>query len=60
VHPLQLVVKWLKRLEKSIEDCSITAHPDFRFYLTAEPAASALYRIMPKGILRASAVLLAS
>jgi dynein heavy chain len=39
---IHLVVKWLKRLEKSIEDCSITAHPDFRFYLTAESATSAL------------------
>ena len=50
---IHLVVKWLKRLEKTMEDCAASAHPDFRFYLTAEPAASAAYHIMPQGILQA-------
>jgi dynein heavy chain len=49
---IHIVVKWLKTLEKTMEDCSATAHPDFRFYLTAEPA-SAEYHIMPSGILQA-------
>jgi len=50
---IHLVVKWLKDLEKTIEDCQNTGHEDFRFYLTAEPAASAEYHIMPSGILQA-------
>jgi dynein heavy chain len=35
-----------------MEDCSAVAHPDFRFYLTAEPAP-AEFHIMPSGILQA-------
>ena len=50
---IHLVVKWLPSLEKVIEDCQLTGHEDFRFYLTAEPAASAEYHIMPSGILQA-------
>jgi len=50
---VHIVAKWLKTLEKTIEDCSANGHPDFRFYLTAEPAASAEYHIMPSGILQA-------
>jgi dynein heavy chain len=50
---IHLVVKWLKDLEKTIEECQLTGHKDFRFYLTAEPAASAEYHIMPSGILQA-------
>jgi dynein heavy chain len=49
---IHLVVKWLKVLEKVMEDCASSAHPDFRFYLTAEPAGSAAYHIMPQGILQ--------
>jgi dynein heavy chain len=50
---IHLVVKWLKVLEKTMEDCAAMAHPDFRFYLTAEPAGSPEYHIMPQGILQA-------
>ena len=50
---IHLVVKWLKRLESTMETCAATGHPDFRFYLTAEPAGSPEYHIMPQGILQA-------
>merc|ERR1711871_346262 len=50
---IHLVVKWLKTLEATMEQCAATAHEDFRFFLTAEPAASAQYHIMPQGILQA-------
>jgi dynein heavy chain len=36
-----------------LEDCSISAHENFRFFLTAEPAGSRAYHIMPQGILQA-------
>lgn len=48
---IHIVTKWLKTLEKTMEDCSAVAHPDFRFYLTAEPAP-AEFHIMPSGILQ--------
>eukprot|EP00041_Stephanoeca_diplocostata_P039521 m.1633795 g.1633795 ORF g.1633795 m.1633795 type:complete len:4492 (+) comp25411_c0_seq1:204-13679(+) len=50
---IHLVAKWLKTLEKTIEDCAANAHENFRFYLTAEPAATAASHIMPQGILQA-------
>ena len=50
---IHLVVKWLKKLEKVMEDCALTAHEDFRFFLTAEPAGTPEYHIMPQGILQA-------
>ena len=50
---IHLVVKWLKVLEKTMEDCSAVAHPDFRFFFTAEPAGTPEYHIMPQGILQA-------
>jgi dynein heavy chain len=50
---IHLVVKWLKKLEKVMEDCALTAHENFRFFLTAEPAGSRAYHIMPQGILQA-------
>jgi len=49
---IHLVVKWLKNLEAVMEQCALKAHPDFRFYLTAEPAGSPEYHIMPSGILQ--------
>lgn len=50
---IHLVVKWLKVLEKVMEDCAKMAHENFRFFLTAEPAGSPEYHIMPQGILQA-------
>ena len=50
---IHLVVKWLKVLEKVMEDCAKVAHENFRFFLTAEPAGSPEYHIMPQGILQA-------
>eukprot|EP00050_Salpingoeca_kvevrii_P003770 m.233351 g.233351 ORF g.233351 m.233351 type:complete len:4592 (-) comp10879_c0_seq1:411-14186(-) len=50
---IHLVVKWLPALEKKIEECSLDAHENFRYYLTAEPASQPQYHIMPAGILQA-------
>jgi dynein heavy chain len=50
---IHLVVKWLAKLEGVMEECANSGHPNFRFFLTAEPAGSPEYHIMPQGILQA-------
>jgi dynein heavy chain len=49
-----LVAKWLPILEKKLEALSQGAHPDFRVFLSAEPAGDPAYHIMPTSILQAS------
>jgi dynein heavy chain len=51
---IHLVAKWLPVLEKKLEALSTGAHPNFRVFLSAEPAASAAYHIIPTSILQAS------
>eukprot|EP00911_Craspedida_sp_UC1_P002095 UC1_evm8s1611 len=49
---IHLVVKWLKPLEKKLEECMAKAHKDFRFFMTAEPSADHAYHVIPQGILQ--------
>ncbi|KAJ3220317.1 hypothetical protein HK099_004389 [Clydaea vesicula] len=51
---IHLVAKWLPILEKKLEHLSTGAHPDFRVFLSAEPAGDPAYHIMPTSILQAS------
>jgi len=51
---VHLVAKWLPKLEKLVEQYSIGSNPAYRLYISAEPAASAEYHIIPQGILQSS------
>ncbi|KAJ3191413.1 hypothetical protein HK101_007802 [Irineochytrium annulatum] len=51
---IHLVAKWLPILEKKLEALSIGAHPDFRVFLSAEPAGDPQFHIIPISILQAS------
>lgn len=51
---IHLVAKWLPILEKKLENLSNGAHPDFRVFLSAEPAGDPMYHIIPTSILQAS------
>lgn len=47
---IHLVVRWLPTLEKKIEIITENVHDDFRLCLSAEPAQSAEYHVLPQGI----------
>lgn len=51
---IHLVAKWLPTLEKKIEATLEISHPDYRLYVSAEPAASAEYHILPQGVLESA------
>ena len=51
---VHLVAKWLPTLEKKLETFSEESHLDYRVFISAEPAASAEYHIIPQGILEAA------
>ncbi|RKO98183.1 hypothetical protein CXG81DRAFT_17063 [Caulochytrium protostelioides] len=51
---IHLLVKWLPILEKKLEVLSMGSHPDFRVFLSAEPASDPAYHIIPISILQAS------
>ncbi|KAJ8318719.1 LOW QUALITY PROTEIN: hypothetical protein KUTeg_003810 [Tegillarca granosa] len=51
---VHLVAKWLSTLEKKIEQYSEESHEAYRVFISAEPAASAEYHIIPQGILEAA------
>ncbi|XP_059473724.1 dynein beta chain, ciliary isoform X2 [Neocloeon triangulifer] len=51
---IHLVKKWLPQLEKSLEHLAEGAHPDFRLFLSAEPANTPSAHIIPQGILESS------
>ncbi|NWX50021.1 DYH9 protein, partial [Steatornis caripensis] len=51
---IHLVAKWLSSLEKKLEQHSEDSHPDFRVFISAEPAASPDSHIIPQGILENS------
>lgn len=51
---VHLVAKWLPTLEKKLEQYSSESNQDYRVYISAEPAASAEYHIIPQGILEAA------
>ena len=37
---VHLVAKWLATLEKKIEQYSLDSHPNYRLYVSAEPAGA--------------------
>lgn len=41
-------------LEKKIEQYSVESHESYRLFISAEPAASREYHIMPQGILESA------
>ncbi|KAJ3158178.1 hypothetical protein HDU86_003133 [Geranomyces michiganensis] len=51
---IHLVAKWLPVLEKKLEALSTGSHPEFRVFLSAEPAGDPAYHIIPTAILQAS------
>ncbi|XP_012509385.1 PREDICTED: dynein heavy chain 9, axonemal [Propithecus coquereli] len=51
---IHLVAKWLGTLEKKLEEHSENRHPDFRVFISAEPAPSPEGHIIPQGILENS------
>lgn len=58
VHPshqnIHLVAKWLSTLEKKLEEHSASSHPEFRVFISAEPAPSPEGHVIPQGILENS------
>ncbi|XP_073435796.1 dynein axonemal heavy chain 9 isoform X2 [Dendrobates tinctorius] len=48
---IHLVAKWLSTLEKKLEHHSEGSHPNFRVFISAEPAGSPEGHIIPQGIL---------
>uniref|UniRef100_A0A2K5EHK0 Dynein axonemal heavy chain 9 n=1 Tax=Aotus nancymaae TaxID=37293 RepID=A0A2K5EHK0_AOTNA len=51
---IHLVAKWLRTLEKKLEEHSKNSHPEFRVFMSAEPAPSPEGHIIPQGILENS------
>ncbi|XP_068120655.1 dynein axonemal heavy chain 9 isoform X3 [Hyperolius riggenbachi] len=51
---IHLVAKWLSTLEKKLEHHSEGSHPEFRVFISAEPAGSPDGHIIPQGILENS------
>ncbi|CAH8851278.1 unnamed protein product [Trichobilharzia szidati] len=48
---IHLVARWLSTLEKRLEQYAEDAHPDYRVFVSAEPAADVSTHIIPQGIL---------
>nr|XP_049704637.1 dynein beta chain, ciliary-like [Helicoverpa armigera] len=51
---IHLVAKWLAALEKKMEECFENPKPEYRLYLSAEPAGDPAYHIIPQGILESA------
>ncbi|KAM9845080.1 LOW QUALITY PROTEIN: dynein axonemal heavy chain 11-like [Aulostomus maculatus] len=48
---IHLVARWLGSLEKLLERCCCGSHPDYRVFMSAEPAPTSQEHIIPQGIL---------
>ncbi|XP_065591372.1 dynein axonemal heavy chain 17 isoform X1 [Cyrtonyx montezumae] len=48
---IHLVARWLGTLEKHVEQHSTGSHPDYRVFMSAEPAPSPEAHIIPQGLL---------
>ncbi|XP_042285828.1 dynein axonemal heavy chain 11 isoform X2 [Thunnus maccoyii] len=48
---IHLVGRWLGSLEKLLERCCEGSHPDYRVFMSAEPAPTPQEHIIPQGIL---------
>jgi len=51
---VHLVARWLNMLEKKLEQTAANSHPNFRVFISAEPAPTPESHIMPQGILESS------
>ncbi|KAJ8682461.1 hypothetical protein QAD02_018253 [Eretmocerus hayati] len=51
---IHLVKKWLPNLEKKLEIAAEGSHPDYRVFMSAEPASTPAGHIIPEGILESS------
>lgn len=51
---IHLVAKWLPTLEKKIEATMDISHENYRLFVSAEPAESAEYHIIPQGVLESA------
>uniref|UniRef100_T1IH86 AAA+ ATPase domain-containing protein n=1 Tax=Strigamia maritima TaxID=126957 RepID=T1IH86_STRMM len=51
---IHLVQRWLPTLEKKVDAYGIGSHPDYRVYVSAEPAVDPAYHIIPQGLLENS------
>lgn len=51
---IHLVVKWLSALEKKMESVVDGCHKEYRLFLSAEPAESAEYHVIPAAILQSA------
>ncbi|KAJ8599349.1 hypothetical protein CTAYLR_005359 [Chrysophaeum taylorii] len=49
---LHLMQSWLPILERKLEICSESAHPDFRCYVSAEPPSFSYQRNIPESLLQ--------
>lgn len=45
---IHLVARWLGALEKLLERCCEDSHPDYRVFMSAEPASTAQEHIIPQ------------
>uniref|UniRef100_A0A665VXX9 Dynein axonemal heavy chain 11 n=1 Tax=Echeneis naucrates TaxID=173247 RepID=A0A665VXX9_ECHNA len=48
---IHLVGRWLGSLEKLLERCCEESHPDYRVFMSAQPAPTPAEHIIPQGIL---------
>ncbi|XP_009879601.1 PREDICTED: dynein heavy chain 17, axonemal [Charadrius vociferus] len=48
---IHLVARWLRTLEKTVEQYSLGSHADYRVFMSAEPAPSPEAHIIPQGLL---------
>jgi dynein heavy chain, axonemal len=48
VQNIHLVKKWLPALEKLLEHYAGGSHPEYRLFLSAEPAKTAAAHIIPQ------------
>jgi dynein heavy chain len=51
---VHLVARWLSSLEKKLEQYSLEGHPNYRVFISAEPASTRDTHIIPQGILEAA------
>ncbi|NWX62644.1 DYH17 protein, partial [Promerops cafer] len=48
---IHLVARWLDTLEKLVEQHSLESHPEYRLFMSAEPAPTTESHIIPQGLL---------
>ncbi|NWU85052.1 DYH17 protein, partial [Onychorhynchus coronatus] len=51
---IHLVARWLDTLDKLVEQHSMDSHPEYRLFMSAEPAPSPEAHIIPQGLLENS------